>query len=153
MLNFYEDYLERLGHLHAKIELALKGLPQEALDWIPGPEMNPPGALVAHIAGAENYWIGEVVGKTPCGRNREAEFTVRGLRCGQLLDLLEESMDCARRVFAGLTLADLQAGRLSPRSGHYITTGWALLHALEHTGIHLGDIQITRQLWEQRGKA
>ena len=27
---------------------------------------------------------------------------------------------------------------------------WALLHALEHTAIHLGHMQIMRQLWEQR---
>jgi hypothetical protein len=26
---------------------------------------------------------------------------------------------------------------------------WALLHALEHTTLHLGQIQLTRQLWEQ----
>jgi hypothetical protein len=30
--------------------------------------------------------------------------------------------------------------------------GWALLHALEHTAIHLGHIQITQQLWDQKNK-
>jgi ankyrin repeat protein len=28
---------------------------------------------------------------------------------------------------------------------------WCLAHALEHTALHLGHMQITRQLWEQRG--
>jgi hypothetical protein len=26
---------------------------------------------------------------------------------------------------------------------------WALFHALEHTALHCGQIQIQRQLWEQ----
>jgi hypothetical protein len=28
--------------------------------------------------------------------------------------------------------------------------GWALCHILKHTALHLGHLQITRQLWEQR---
>jgi hypothetical protein len=27
---------------------------------------------------------------------------------------------------------------------------WSLLHALEHTALHLGHMQLTRQLWEQQ---
>jgi hypothetical protein len=31
-----------------------------------------------------------------------------------------------------------------------MTVAWAVLHAVDHTALHLGHIQITRQLWEQR---
>lgn len=29
------------------------------------------------------------------------------------------------------------------------TVAWRLAHALEHTALHLGHMEITRQLWEQ----
>jgi len=29
-----------------------------------------------------------------------------------------------------------------------VGVAWAILHALEHTGIHLGHIQVTQQLWQ-----
>ena len=32
-----------------------------------------------------------------------------------------------------------------------VTRRYALLHSLEHTALHVGHLQITRQLWEARG--
>jgi hypothetical protein len=43
----------------------------------------------------------------------------------------------------------LESTRVRPRDGHEFTMAWALLHALDHATLHLGQIQITRQLWEQ----
>ena len=101
MLSMLDHYLERLQALHADIELTITGLPQATLDWVPRPEMNSLAVLAVHVAGPQRYWIGDVVGGDPSGR----EFT----------------------------------------------GAWCLAHALEHTALHLGQMQITRQLWEQRG--
>jgi hypothetical protein len=49
-----------------------------------------------------------------------------------------------------LTLPDLDAKRTTPSNGKEYTVGWALAHALEHVGIHVGHMQIIRQLWDQR---
>jgi len=46
--------------------------------------------------------------------------------------------------------SDLEAVRPSPRDGGRFTVAWALLHALEHTAIHLGHIQMVSQMWKQR---
>jgi len=75
VLPILEDYLERLQALHESIESAIEGLPQAALDWVPGPDMNSFAVLVTHVAGAERYWIGDVAGRDPSG-------------CGPLLAVL-----------------------------------------------------------------
>ena len=49
----------------------------------------------------------------------------------------------------GLSLEELEELRISPRDGRQFTVGWSLAHALEHTAIHVGHAQITRQLWEE----
>lgn len=75
---FFEAYLDRLQELHAGILRAIDGLPAAALDWVPGPGMNPIAVLVVHAAGAERYWIGDVVARDPSDRDRAAEFWVQG---------------------------------------------------------------------------
>ena len=55
----------------------------------------------------------------------------------------------AQRVLGSLHLQDLEAIRISPRNGRESSVAWSLCHALKHTALHLGQIQLTRQLWEQ----
>jgi hypothetical protein len=150
MLAMLEDYLERLQALHADIERAIEGLPQAALDWVPGPDINSLCVLVVHATGAERYWIGDVVGRDPSGRDRAAEFRVYGLNEAALKKRLDDTLAHSRGVLEGLTLQDLGTPHVSPRDGREFTVAWCLAHALEHTAIHLGHIQITRQLWDQR---
>jgi uncharacterized damage-inducible protein DinB len=147
---FFVDYLERLQSLHQEILEALQDLPQEALDWVPGPELNPLGVLVVHLTGAERYWIGDVVAREPSGRVREAEFQVQGLDVAALQGRLADTLAYARRVLENLTFQDLETARHAPIWGDEVSAGWALAHALEHTALHTGQIQITRQLWDQQ---
>jgi uncharacterized damage-inducible protein DinB len=145
-----EGYLERLAALHADMQRAIEGLPQVALDWLPGPDMNSLCVLVVHTCGAERYWIGDVVGRDPSARDRTAEFHATGWDAIALGEHLDESLARVRGVLEGLTLQDLKALRVSPRDGCKFTVAWCLAHALEHTAIHLGHMQIARQLWDQR---
>jgi uncharacterized damage-inducible protein DinB len=149
MKPFFADCFDRLGTLHAEIEKAIVGLPQEALDWSPGPGMNSMAVLVVHTAGAERYWIGDVIGQDDSGRVRDEEFMTKGLDetalCGKLAAALEHS----RGVLADLSVTDLDQPRRSARHGEDFTAGWALVHALEHTAVHTGHIQLMRQLWDQ----
>ena len=147
---FYGEYLDRLGMLHAELAAALRGLPLEGLDWTPAPGTNSLGALAVHVAGAERYWLGDVVASEPSGRDRDAEFRTRGEDAQALLQRLEAALTYAARVLEGLRREDLTAVRVSPRDGRGFTVGWCLAHVLGHTGIHAGHAQITRQLWEQR---
>lgn len=151
MISVLEDYLERLQALHTDIERTIAGLLLPALDWVPGPDMNSLGVLAVHVAGAERYWIGDVVGRDPSGRDRAAEFRARGLDAAGLKARLADTLAHSQAVLEGLTLPDMEATRVSPRDGRQFTVAWCLAHALEHTALHLGQMQMTRQLWEEQG--
>jgi hypothetical protein len=153
MQKAFEGYLGRLQILHAEMEQAIEGLDPEALDWSPGPHMNSLCVLVAHATGAQRYWIGDVVGRDLSGRNRKVEFRAHGIDAATLKLRLERTLAHTRGVLDELTPEDLGAPRVSPRDLGEVTVGWALAHALEHTAIHVGHAQITRQLWEQRQEA
>ena len=153
MQPFFADYLDRLQELHENILQAIEGLPPDALDWTPGPGMNSLCVLVVHVSGAERYWIGDVVARDPSDRDRAAEFRVQGLDAAALENRLADTLVYTRGVLETLTLEDLETIRISPRDGRRFTVAWSLAHALEHTAIHVGHIQITRQLWEQQEAA
>ena len=146
---FFDAYLDRLQGLHDDILQAIEGLPPAALDWVPGPSMNSVAVLVVHTAGAERYWVGDVVARDSSDRDRSAEFRVQGLDAAMLGKRLDDTLAHTRGVLKGLALQDLEIIRISPRDGREYTVAWALAHALEHTAMHVGHIQIMRQLWDQ----
>jgi uncharacterized damage-inducible protein DinB len=150
MLNSYAEIFERFESLHAGMKQAIEGLPEEALDWTPGPEINSISVLITHTAGAERYWIGDVIGRDDSGRVRDDEFKVKGINFEQLKDRLDEILYHSRGVLNDLNLEDLETVRMSPRDGREFTVAWSLAHALEHTALHLGHMQIIRQLWNQK---
>ncbi|HLF29383.1 MAG TPA: DinB family protein [Anaerolineae bacterium] len=153
MLPILNDYLDRLQALHADIRRAITGLPQAALDWSPGPEMNSLAVLAAHIAGSERYWIGDVAGGEPSGRDRAAEFQTKAADADSLLARLDAALAHSQTVLERLTLPELEEPRRMPpgsaRGERVVTGAWALAHALEHVAIHVGHTQIVRQLWDQ----
>jgi uncharacterized damage-inducible protein DinB len=153
MQPFFQDYSHRLQELHDDTVRAIEGLPQKALDWVPGPGMNSLCVLVVHVTGAERYWIGDVVGCDPSGRDREAEFRAQGLDAATLKKRLDDCLVHFRGVLEKLTTEDLEMSRVSPRDGRKFTVAWSLAHALAHTAAHVGHMQVTRQLWDQQQQA
>ena len=148
MLPLLESYFDRLQRLHRDAEEALDGLPPEALDWSPAPDVNSLVVLTTHLAGSERYWMGDVAGQDPSGRVREEEFRTQGVDAAALKQRLAAALAHSRGVLEKLTLEDLDARRTSPMDGREVTVGWAIAHALEHTAVHVGHMQVTRQWWE-----
>jgi uncharacterized damage-inducible protein DinB len=151
MIPLLRDYFDILTALHNGLKQAIAGLPTAALDWVPGPEMNSISVLVVHTAGAERYWIGHVAGGQDTERDRPAEFRTEGLDEAALVAHLDRSLAESERILGQFTLEDLGALCQSAMHKRECTAMWALLHALEHTATHLGHIQVTRQLREERG--
>ncbi len=152
MQTYFQEYLKILQTCHTDILKAVDGLPSAALDWVPGQEMNSINVLVFHLTGAEQYWISDVAAQRPSQRDRDAEFKIHSVDVGVLKKRLEDNITLAASVLETLNLTDLESPRISPRDGREVTVAWALLHALEHSMLHLGQIQLTRQLWEQKEK-
>lgn len=148
-MTIYDDLYDRFLELHSDIAKAVDGIPVEALDWSPGSDINSIAVLVVHTAAAERFWIGAVVLGEPSNRVRGEEFQTRGKTADDLKQGVADADNYARAALARLGVSDLDAVRISPRNGQSFSIGWCLFHVLEHTALHLGHIQITRQLWEQ----
>jgi uncharacterized damage-inducible protein DinB len=144
------SYLQMIEDLRGQVREMIAGLPSEALNWRPleGTEehaTNSLAVLAAHVAGAEHFWIGEVVGRLPPSRDRDAEFATAAASAAELTELLGQIGEETRQVFSALSEADLEGTR--DAWGRVIPVRWCILHVIDHTALHLGHMQLTHQLW------
>ncbi len=147
---FYKELYDRFRELHGDIERALESLPEEALDWKPGADMNSVSVLVTHLTGAERFLIGDVVMGEISNRNRDEEFQVAGQTKQDLLQRLSGTDAYIKKAFENMDLPDLETERIHPRHGNKVSVAFAILHALEHAATHVGHIGLTVQLWQQK---
>lgn len=114
------------------------------------PESNTLFALATHLVGAGEFWVLVLVGQRMIPRDRPAEFYATG----QLEDLLARYERWIQGLHEVLdTFPDERLGEpAKPPVGYHLTSTrersdvlHALLHAVEHSALHLGHIQLTRQ--------
>lgn len=150
MLPEASHYLALIEDLRGQIEVLIADLPSEALNWRPlvggqDHSTNSLAVLAAHVAGAEHFWIAEVIGGYPATRVRAQEFEVEAEAAAELLARLAQAGQETRAVLESLTAEKLeQIHRVHSRD---VATRWAILHVIDHTALHLGHMQLTRQLW------
>ena len=150
MISELDNYLNRLDDLHNQISGLIAELPSEALNWRPieGKDdhaTNSLAVLVAHLAGAEHFWIAEVIDGRPETRDRDAEFVTVAASATEIIRLLEKTAGETREVFSTLNESDLNDTRQT--KGRVVPVRWCILHVIDHTSLHLGHMQITYQLW------
>lgn len=150
MLPEVESYLERIEDIRGQVIQLITDLPPDALNWRPveGDDdhaTNSPAVLAAHVAGAEHFWIHEVVGRQPPTRQRDQEFVTVVDSPTPLLDKLSAVADETRHVLSALTEDDLNSTR--EVQSRTVPVRWAILHVIDHTSLHVGHLQITYQLW------
>jgi uncharacterized damage-inducible protein DinB len=144
------NYLERIEDLRSQISGLIAELPAEALNWRPieGKDdhaTNSPAVLATHIAGAEHFWIAEVVGNRPETRDRDAEFATVATNAAEIIQLLKRNAPETGEVFSTLDESELNGTRLT--RGRTVPVRWCILHVIDHTSLHLGHMQITYQIW------
>lgn len=150
MIPELRHYLSLIDDLRRQCRALVAGLPAEALNWRPLPQvedhaMNSLAAMAAHIAGAEHFWIAEVVGGYPATRDREAEFALGVDGPEPLLARLDAVEVETHAVCSQLSQADLEGSRIA--HGKPLPVRWSILHVIDHSALHLGHMQITYQLW------
>jgi hypothetical protein len=146
----FGEYMKLLEALYGDFEKAIEGLSVEALDWTPGADMNSLTVLIVHTTGATSFLVGEIAGDIPSNRDRAAEFKTAGWDEAKLKARLSESLGLVRGVVDKLTIDDLTKTKFSESRNRTYVYAEAVFHALDHTGLHVGHAQITRQLWDQR---
>ena len=108
--------------------------------------------LGTHVAGSTRYWTITTTGGIDFHRNRAAEFTASGRLSAVIADLesMVEHVNShlpklnAAALDTPMTLAGASFSGMPP--GVVLTQRHGALHALEHFGLHLGHVQITRQI-------
>jgi len=109
-------------------------------------------AVANHSLLSTRQWLSVAVGEPPPDRDRPTEFEYAARDSGELLALVdgmfEECLalvDKSREVDWGALRRHWDATR-----DIELFAAWALLHAVEHLREHVGQISLTRQLWERR---
>jgi uncharacterized damage-inducible protein DinB len=147
-----KNYLNRLEDLRGQVLDLIRDLPAEALNWRPveGEDdhiTNSLAVLAAHIAGAEQFWIHEVIGGYPKARDRDQEFltAVEDAR-----EIIAKHMENKRRTQEILEKMDSpQLDKTHQVREKEVPARWGILHIIDHTSLHLGHMQITFQLWNK----
>lgn len=144
------SYLERIEDLRSQVVNLIAGLSAEALNWRPVETQddhitNSLAVMAGHIAGAEHFWIQEVIGRRPATRIRENEFFLEVQDPQPLIAALNSNKTTTQKLFATLSASDLQDSRQVGE--RVVPVRWAILHVIDHTALHLGHMQITYQLW------
>ena len=155
MIEEIQGYLTTMKEILDQMKSLLEGLPQEALDWRPIEgegelATNSLAVMAAHLAGSGTYLIKEVIGRQPVQRDREAEFATRGVNASTLKARLDAAAKIIEQVLSPLTAGQMEEDR--KYRDRTATVRWIILHVIEHTALHLGHMQLTRQLWLARNR-
>ncbi len=155
MTPFGRAYEYQLRNVVNDLLATLDGIPDDQFnDWKQaaaregGHAMNTFAALAIHAVSAGEFMTLHAVGGQPSQRDREAEFEATGSPA-EIVTRYERWLDGVHELMAGFTDADLDRPSFSER---YTERNWraaeTLLHALDHTALHAGHLQVQRQLWE-----
>ena len=147
----YDQYLAYAGEA---ILRELEAVGPEGLNWPLGlPETNTMFASAFHASMSVRSWLVVRAAGQTIERDRDAEFQARG-GLEQLRDHWAETFAMGRKALDGFREEDYRSPRhlvfLSSGEERAGTVRDCVLHAIEHVNIHLGHIQIARQLWENR---
>jgi len=108
---------------------------------------NTPFALITHMLGACEWWVGHMVVGDPSTRVRAEEFTASGTVADLHVSVYEWLSALARRrsaIEVATELAEVPQTQ-TPLEGEW-TVGAALIHAYEELVQHLGHLEITADL-------
>lgn len=113
-----------------------------------GSVKNPSGNLVLHIAGGMNYLIGTTLAKTGYVRNRDQEFTTKGVARKELVQKLEALIPMITQTLNALTPEDMETEYPiffdKPKTSH----SYVLVQLLAHLNYHLGQVNYLRRVLE-----
>ena len=136
----FQRDLEKLG-------TELSAYSDESKLWAIDKEIaNSAGNLALHLFGNLRTFIGFDLGKIPYERDRDREFSAKGISREALLTELE-----VVKQTVSSTLLEMDPVRLGDQSthtffGYQMTKGYFLVHLYGHFNYHLGQVNYHRRL-------
>lgn len=134
-----------LGHLAAELEQ----YSSDTIIWSVHPGIsNSGGTLVLHICGNLRHFIGAVLGNTGYVRNREAEFTTRGLGKKDLLEIIATARSEVGRAMEGIEESAVTSIYPLQLANQSWETGRLMIHLYGHLQYHRGQVSYHRRFSE-----
>jgi hypothetical protein len=120
---------------------------EESLIWavVPGIS-NSAGTLALHVCGNLQYYVGAVLGGTGYLRDRDLEFSVRGVPREELTAGLQRTVRVVDTVLSSMPGRALSAEYPDVLGGIRPPTGLFLLHLGTHLAHHLGQVGYLRRI-------
>jgi hypothetical protein len=135
-------FLRDLDGLRREIEL----YPDDAAPWTEIPGLpNRGGTLALHLAGNLRHFVGGILGGSGYVRDRDLEFSARGVPRAELLDKVAAARQEVEAALASLDPVRLDSDYPLPHGGRIISTRLYLMHLAMHLVYHLGQIDYHRR--------
>jgi hypothetical protein len=143
---------QTLKALHSDMQFLIKGVPAAGLNWQPGTNTNSLWAITLHTLGTTLHLLSTAADIEPRWQawQRATELAATGEDPGLLLTAIRNMDDFLDKVFSVLEEESPATERDwlgKPKPISYLVS-----HAVEHAGRHVGHMELTRQLWDQRAK-
>ena len=136
----YQKYLESL-----KKEISL--YQNESDLWkLTGDLKNTPGNLALHLCGNLKHNIGSVLGKNGYVRDRDLEFSSKGISKAEILEDIESTTNIIIPILDSLTDDDLIEPFPEASHGEDQAIYDALVRLALHLGYHVGQINYHRRI-------
>ncbi len=128
-------------------------LPNEESLWDVMPGItNPIGTLALHVAGNLRFFLGAVIGGSSYKRDRDAEFSIRGMSREQVIKELNCAMEEIEEGLKLVTESMLSEKYPVALHGISIPTSRFLLGLEAHTAFHLGEVGYLRRIMTGENK-
>ena len=148
-----ELYASELQRVLDRLCRCLDGLGKEELNWRPpSPDTNSLFTIATHILGNAEAWVLGIICGQPVHRDRDAEFRASGAGPLALTDRARRLSEEFARALGALPPSSLDETRrpepplLGIGPADEMTVREALMRVLVHALMHIGQMQITRDL-------
>ena len=147
MVNYSTQFLEFFTLNLNNLKKELIAYKNEDNIWkVEGAISNSAGNLTLHLIGNLNHFFGATLGHTGYVRNREAEFTDKGIARELLLTYLDETIAMMEPVYNKLSNEDLEKTYPLKKQDAEVSTAHFMIHLLGHLTYHLGQVNYHRRL-------
>jgi len=141
-----DQLVERLTKLKEEISAYTS---EEAVWRIGGEIKNSAGNLCLHLCGNLQTYIGAILGQTGYIRNRDAEFSTKGVLKETLIKEIETTIDVVQQTLASIKPSKIEQNYPQDVLGKPMTTGYFLIHLVGHLNYHLGQVNYHRRLLDK----
>ena len=131
----------------AKLKNEIEQYPDDDSLWATADGINNSGGnLSAHLCGNLRHFIGLNLGNDGYARNRDLEFSVKGLSRTELVTEIENTQKAVTAALENLTEDDLNSHYPDDKPIPNTTNRNILLHLYSHLSYHLGQVNYHRRL-------